>query len=89
LLLLFSGTTFVAGADGLSVTPIAWHEEASYRLPVSVWQAMMDAHYPNRAFVTVSRETLDSLLQFRARHALPTWDLVVERLLKEAGDGEP
>ena len=66
LLLLFSGTTFVAGADGLSVTPIAWHEEASYRFPVSVWQAMMDAHYPNRAFVTVSRETLDSLLRFRA-----------------------
>jgi len=85
LLLLFSGTTFVAGPDGLSVTPVAWHEEASFRLPVSVWQAMMDAHYPNRAFVTVSRETLDALLRYRAAQALPTWDLVLERLLKEAG----
>jgi hypothetical protein len=46
---------------------------------------MMDAHYPNRAFVTVSRETLDELLRYRAAHALPTWDLVLERLLKEAG----
>ena len=85
LLLLFSGTTFVAGADGFSVTPVAWHEEAAFRLPVAVWQGMMDAHYPNRAFVTVSRETLDELLRYRAAHALPTWDLVVERLLKEAG----
>jgi hypothetical protein len=85
LLLLFSGTSFVAGDTGLSVTPVAWHEEASYALPVAVWQSMMDAHYPNRAFVTVSRETLDALLQYRARHALPTWDLVIERLLKEAG----
>jgi len=85
LLLLFSGTTFVAGADGFSVTPVAWHEEAAFRLPVAVWQGMMDAHYPNRAFVTVSRETLDELLRYRAAHALPTWDLVLERLLKEAG----
>jgi hypothetical protein len=85
LLLLFSGTTFVAGADGFSVTPVAWHEEAAFRLPVAVWQGMMDAHYPNRAFVTVSRETLDGLLRYRAAHALPTWDLVLERLLKEAG----
>ena len=85
LLLLFSGTTFVAGTDGFSVTPVAWHEEAAFRLPVSVWQGMMDAHYPNRAFVTVSRETLDELLRYRAAHALPTWDLVLERLLKEAG----
>jgi hypothetical protein len=86
LLLLFSGTTFVAGDDGLAVTPVAWHEEASYPLPVAVWQAMMDAHYPNRAFITVGRDTLDTLLRFRAEHALPTWDIVIERLLKEAGE---
>ena len=86
LLLLFSGTTFVAGSDGLTVTPVAWHEEASFRLPVTVWQSMMDAHYPNRAFITVGRDTLETLLRFRADHALPTWDLVVERLLKEAGE---
>jgi hypothetical protein len=86
LLLLFSGTTFVAGDEGLAVTPVAWHEEASFRLPVAVWQAMMDAHYPNRAFITVGRDTLEALLRFRAERALPTWDLVVERLLKEAGE---
>ena len=64
---------------------MAWHEEAAFRLPVAVWQGMMDAYFPNRAFVTVSRETLDGLLRFTAARALPTWDLVLERLLKEAG----
>ena len=74
LLLLFSGTTFVAGADGFSVTPVAWHEEAAFRLPVAVWQGMMDAHYPTRAFVTVSRTTLAGLLRYRACLPPPTWD---------------
>ena len=46
LVLLFSGTTFVAGADGFSVAPVAWHEEAAFRLPVAVWQGMMDALLP-------------------------------------------
>ena len=87
LLLLFSGTTFVAGDDGLSVTPVAWHEEASYRLPVSVWQAMMDLYLPEPGWLSPSaaRPSTRSL-RFQAARALPTWDLVVERLLKEAGE---
>ena len=34
LVLLFSGTTS-RGEAGLSVAPVAWHEEASYRLPTT------------------------------------------------------
>ena len=87
ILLLFSGTIFRAPvAGGMAASPVAWHEEASYRLPVSVWQAMRDAHYTNRAFVTDSRDTLDSLLRFPPRRALPTWEEAFEQLLKEAGE---
>ena len=59
LVLLFSGTTFVRRGDGLSVTPVAWHEEATYRLPVRVWRDMMDLYFPNSGWVTVSRPVLD------------------------------
>ena len=52
LVLLFSGTTFVRRGDGLSVTPVAWHEEAAYRLPVRVWRDMMDIYFPNSGWVT-------------------------------------
>ena len=74
------------GDAGLSVAPVAWHEEASYRLPVRVWRDMMDLYFPNSGWLRVGRETLDALSRFKAARALPTWDHVVEQLLKEAGE---
>ena len=52
LVLLFSGTTFVAATPASRSQPVAWHEEASYRLPVAVWRAMMDAYFPNSGWLT-------------------------------------
>ena len=86
LVLLFSGTTFTQGDAGLSVAPVAWHEEASFRLPVQVWREMMDLYFPNSGWLMLSRDTLDVLTRFKAARALPTWDHVVEQLLKEAGE---
>jgi hypothetical protein len=84
LLLLFSGTTFVQASERLNVAPIAWHEEASYRLPVRVWREMMDLYFPNQVWITLPRETVDELARFKAARGLATWDQVIERLLKEA-----
>jgi hypothetical protein len=86
LVLLFSGTAFRSGSAGMSVAPLAWHEEASYRLPVQVWRDMMDCYFPNSGWLMVSRETLDALTRFKAKRALPTWDHTLEQLLKEAGE---
>jgi hypothetical protein len=85
LLLLFSGTVFYAGPNGVQVGPVSWHEEASYRLPVATWRAVMDEHFPNAAWVRVSRTTLDALSAYRSERVIPTWDDTFERLLKEAG----
>jgi hypothetical protein len=82
LLLLFSGTVF-SGAP-VQVAMVPWHEEASYRLPVAVWRAAMDAHFPDAGWVRLRRETLEALRAYRSERALPTWDDAVERLLKEA-----
>lgn len=85
LLLLFSGTVFHAGPDGVQVALVPWHEEAPFRLPVATWRAVMDDHYPNSAYVRVSTETLDALSAYRSSLASPTWDDTFARLLKEAG----
>jgi hypothetical protein len=85
LVLLFSGTSFTHGPAGLSAQPVSWNQEASYRMPVSVWRGVMDLYYPNSGWLRVSRDTLDRLQRYKGSEALPTWDQTIERLLKQAG----
>lgn len=86
LLLLFSGTVFGRGSTGFSVSPVAWHEEASFRLPVKVWRDVMDLYFPNSGWLRLRRDTFDSLQRFKARRALRSWEDAVDQLLKEAGE---
>jgi hypothetical protein len=88
LLLLFSGTVFVANGDGFSVELVPWSAEATYRMPVSIWRELADAHFPNSAWLRCSRETLDELSAFKAKHALPTWDSTLQALLAETRQAE-
>ena len=89
LLMLFSGTVFVATEQGYSVELVPWSAEAAYRMPVSVWRDLVDAHFPGSAWLRCRRETLDALAGFKRRHALPTWDATLTELLARAGDNEP
>jgi hypothetical protein len=86
IVLLFSGTIFSKGETGFSAEPVAWHEEAAYRLPVRVWRDVMDLYFPGGGWIRVSRDTIDALQRFRAARVLPTWDATFEQLLKEAGE---
>jgi hypothetical protein len=86
LVLLFSGTTFGKGDVGFTIAPVAWHADTTFRLPVQVWRDTMDLYFPNSGWMRVSRDTLDALTRFKAKHTLTTWDLTIERLLKEAGE---
>ena len=85
LLMLFSGTVFVATEQGFSVELVPWSAEASYRMPVAVWRELVDAHFPGSAWLRCSRETLDALSQYKARNALPTWDATLTELLAAGG----
>ena len=87
LTLFFSGTLFYAGDDGVQVGLVSWQEEARHELPVAVWRAAMDEHFPGAGWVRLRRDTLTRLAAFRSANTLPTWDDALERLLKEAGDG--
>jgi hypothetical protein len=87
LSLLFSGTIFHAGDDdALQVAPISWQKEASFRLPVAVWKAMMEEHYPNTAWLCLRRDLFDRLNRFKTQRGLPTWEHALESLLAEAGE---
>jgi Family of unknown function (DUF6084) len=91
LLLLFSGTIFTAADGRLQVQQVPWSKEAAYRLPVSVWREAIDMHFPDSAWIRMSRATLDELLRFKSRHALPTWDATVAALLASSAEeaGQP
>jgi hypothetical protein len=86
VVLLFSGTVFRRGDGGLNTSPIAWHEEASYRLPVAAWRAVMDAYFPNAGWLRLHRDNLDALQRFRGERALMSWDETILALLKQAGE---
>jgi hypothetical protein len=83
---LFGGTLFYGGPDGgLQVRPIAWSQEAEFRLPAAAWREMMDRHFPGTAWLRLERDTFDRLHAYRARHAHLTWEETVDALLRESG----
>jgi hypothetical protein len=80
--MLFSGTVFYAEPDGaLQVAPISWAQEAKFRLPVQVWREMMEAYYPNGAWLHVRRDVFDRLYRYKMQHAIPTWEQALESVL--------
>lgn len=84
VLLLFSGTIFSRGQTGYSVARVPWDLECSHRLPVSVWREAIDSHFPNAGWLRLHRDTIAELLRFRSARGLPSVDMAVEALLREA-----
>lgn len=82
LLLLYSGTVFGLRDGQLSVQQLPWSKESSFPLPVAVWRAAVDLHYPDSAWFQVRRDTMAALRRFKSRNALPTWDATLTALLE-------
>ena len=86
--LLFSGTIFYGGpGGGLQAARIPWDLEAEYRLPVAVWRAALDRHFPGTAWLRLGREAFDALKTYRSQHGHITWDAAVAELLTHADEG--
>jgi len=88
VLLLFSGTVFLQGPTGISVSQIPWDKEASFRLPVRVWREMMDRYFPNSGWLRLHTDTLNLLMRCKARRAVASWDQLMVSLLRDAGETE-
>ena len=88
LLMLFSGTAFT-GAGGFRVEPVPWDREAAFRMPVATWREMVEQHFPGCGWIRLPRDTMDALLAYRSRHALPSWEATLRALLDDSGTVGP
>ena len=85
LVFLFSGTVFTRGSAGFAVSPVPWHCEAPYRMPVAVWRDLMEAYFPGTEWLRLQRDTVQALAHFRHVRGLTSWDAAIGTLLAEAG----
>ena len=81
IVFLFSGTVFTKGSNGFGVVQVPWDCEASYRLPVQVWQQMIASYYPHAGWIRLDHDVLTELAAFKAEHGLTTWEETVQNLL--------
>ncbi|HEX2437339.1 MAG TPA: DUF6084 family protein [Methylomirabilota bacterium] len=82
--LLFTGSVFYTTDDGrLRTARLPWDREASFDMPVRTWRELMDRYFADRVWMRLPRETFDRLWAYRTRHALPTWEHVLDALLHE------
>ncbi len=78
---LFSGTIFYAGKLGLQAAQISWEKEATYAMPISLWQALMEHYFPNSAWLRVRRDLFDRLYAYKTQIGVNSWEATLERLL--------
>ncbi|SDJ37352.1 DUF6084 family protein [Nonomuraea jiangxiensis] len=82
---LFTGTVFYLDGDRLQAAHLPWDTEADFRMPVTVWQDLMERHFPRTAWIRLERDTFDRLYAHRVRHTLLGWDDAVRSLLETSG----
>lgn len=79
---LFSGSIFYQDdADALRVMPVSWEKEATFRLPVSTWRDLMNAYYPNVAWLNLRRDVFERLYRYKVERGIPTWEQAIESML--------
>ena len=81
LIFLFTGTVFYSSGGRLLVQRVSWESECRHRLPVDQWRELMDAHYPNAAWIYLDRDVFDRLRDFKRSKGLTSWDEALSRLL--------
>ncbi|MEO6020360.1 MAG: DUF6084 family protein [Knoellia sp.] len=89
IVFLFSGTVFTKGANGFGVVQVPWDCEASYLLPVQVWQQMIASYYPNTGWIRLDHDVLTALAAFKAQNGLTTWEETVQDLLSTRDGAQP
>lgn len=87
---LFSGSIFYQSPEAaLQVAPISWNKEAGFRLPVQVWQELMDLHFPNTACLPLRRDVFDDLYRFKISKGLATFEDAIHHMLTIAERERP
>lgn len=58
-------------------------------MPVAAWREMVEQHFPGCGWIRLPRDTMDALLAYRSRHALPSWEATLKALLDGVDDTDP
>jgi hypothetical protein len=83
--LMFSGSVFYRDADGgLAMDLLSWNADAKFRLPVTVWQDMMEHYYPNSNWLCLNRQVFDALHDYKRRHGYTGFDEALTSLLPDS-----
>jgi len=86
----FTGRVLYQGPERrVQVVHLPWSTSAAYRLPVSVWKAMVKHHHGNSSFALLHDDTMDGLKKFKRERGLHSFDACVVELLKAAAAEEP
>lgn len=84
---LFSGTAFYSVDGRLRAAQLPWDTEARFRMPVRVWQDLMQHYFPHSAWLRLDRDVFDQLYAYKAGNTLATWEDAVAALLRAAERG--
>jgi hypothetical protein len=77
-----SGSVFYADDCGrLQVAPIARDREARVAMPIAVWRAAVDQHYPTHTPIAIERAVVERLHVYRRERGLATIEQALEQLL--------
>jgi hypothetical protein len=83
LTLLFSGTIFYRDAEGfLQMEQIPWSKQAECRLPVRLWQELMDHYYPDSTWLRIDHEVFDQIYRYKRQNGFTSWDDALRALLR-------
>lgn len=82
--LLFSGSVFYDAAERLQSARLNWESEASCRMPLRVWENLIDLYFPGTAWLRLPREMFDRLYEFKAERGLAQWSDAIDALLNTA-----
>jgi hypothetical protein len=91
LILLFSGTVFYRDTNegSLQMDQISWSKETTYRLPVRLWQEMMDHYYPGSAWLRIDRDVFDEIYRLKRKKGFTTWEQTLLSLLESQRETAP
>ena len=81
----FNGTFFYEGELGhVQAAHVSWEKETSYRMRVRLWRELMDAYYPNTAWLCLEREAFEQLYAYKIKHGIPTFEKALTRAMESA-----
>jgi hypothetical protein len=81
----FTGRVVYRGEDGrVQLAHIDWDESAYYRLPVQVWDDLIERHYPGGGWIALHEETIDRLIRARSARGLMSFEATIAALVGES-----